>query len=1102
LVIVAPIYLIGLKLSVCSLLPRQCGLRLRSLSRHCRVGRATELVLILSTGAALVLAGPLAAQSTGGPDDVVFDSSIPIIFEDDISGPGRVIQNGPGTVTLAGANTYTGGTQINAGVLRLGSERTLGTGAVTIADGAALTLGGSNVLANPMTIAGAGTGTGAIVSIAGNNSVNGSITLAADATIGATAGSILNVFGTIGGAGQTVSFAGTGIILMEGNISTGTGGLINNADVLYLRGTNTFTGDTVINGGFVLIANGNAIADTGAVIVNAGTFYVQTSETVGSISGQGTIALASGATLTTGGTNASTIFGGSIADGGGLTKQGTGTLVLAGDNSYSGTTTINGGTLQIGNGGTSGTLGGGSVVNNGSLVFDRSDIVTIGQVISGTGNVTHAGTGTVILTGQNSYTGTTTINGGTLQIGTGASGGTLGTGNVENAGTLVFNSYDLDTVANVISGTGNVTMAGYGPVTLTGNNTYTGTTTIAQGTLRVGEGGTTGSLGRGAVVNDGWLTFNRSDVVTVDNAISGMGGLLQLGAGRLVLSGDNSYAGITGIGGDLTLQIGDGGTSGTLGSGEVQNWGALVFDRSDSYLVTNTISFGGSLTQAGTGILRLAGNNSYFGATLVQSGVLELQGGAAIGNSSAVTVAEGALLRVLDSERIGSLTNLGAVDLTGTTGPGTVLTVTGDYLAGSDLLINAVLGGDNSASDLLVVEGDTAGTTRVYLTNQGGTGAMTDRGILVVDVQGASTGEFVLANGNIALQGGETGLSAGSHVYLLRDVDGDWYLQSQLHPTTVVLEALPAAILAQILAQSRSQRLAGRQMLVPAEGLAFAQQVPAQLGAWLSVSAGQSEVTPAASTTGLQYEADRWRMQAGVERLLHTDGTGILTGGVSLFAGTGTVDAISELGGGRISSDARGIGLSATWLGDSGFYADLQLEYALLEAEINATGTDGPAMAVEGTGRMASVELGQRLAGAGDLTWTPQAQVSWSDVRMDDFTGPDAVAVTMEDSESLRLRLGLAGEKAWVPSPDHAAQLYGIASVTREFRGATSVLVDTAALNATAPEWIAELGLGGSYDWAAGAGRSAIYGEVTTTRAISGGEVSGLSGAIGVQVSW
>ena len=91
--------------------------------------------------------------------------------------------------------------------------------------------------------------------------------------------------------------------------------------------------------------------------------------------------------------------------------------------------------------------------------------------------------------------------------------------------------------------------------TLTANNGYSGTTTISAGVLQIGEGGTTGSLGTGAVTNNGTLTFNRSDDVSVANLISGTGALVKEGSATLTLTSNNTYSGTSTINaGTLVLQ--------------------------------------------------------------------------------------------------------------------------------------------------------------------------------------------------------------------------------------------------------------------------------------------------------------------------------------------------------------------------------------------------------------------------------------------------------------------------------------------------------------------------------------------------------------------
>ena len=303
----------------------------------------------------------------------------------------------------------------------------------------------------------------------------------------------------------------------------------------------------------------------------------------------------------------------------------------------------------------------GNVVNDGTLAVSRSNALTISNVISGTGVLAQSGAGTTSLSGQITYSGLTTISAGTLQIGSGGTSGTLGTGAVVNAATLTFNRSNALTVANAISGTGAVRQSGSGVTTFTGANAYTGTTTITAGTLQIGNAGTTGTLGTGAVVNAGTLTFNRSDAVTVANAISGSGRLVQAGTGTTTLSANNSYTGTTTVS-NGTLQIGNGGTSGQLGSGAVINNSALIFNRSNAHTVANAMSGTGTLTKTGAGTMTLTGANTNSGTTSILAGTVQVGSGATTG-----TLGTGAVMNAgtLTFNRSNALTVGNAISGTG-----------------------------------------------------------------------------------------------------------------------------------------------------------------------------------------------------------------------------------------------------------------------------------------------------------------------------------------------------------------------------------------------------------------------------------------------------
>ncbi|WP_079940895.1 fibronectin-binding autotransporter adhesin ShdA [Salmonella enterica] len=281
-----------------------------------------------------------------------------------------------------------------------------------------------------------------------------------------------------------------------------------------------------------------------------------------------------------------------------IVKSGSDELIVTGDNTYSGGTTISGGTLTVDH---ADSLGTGTIANSSVLQVGEGELE---NTLSGTGSLVKTGTGELTLSGDNSYSGGTTITGGTL---TADHADSLGTGTIANSGVLKVGEGELE---NTLSGTGSLVKTGTGELTLSGDNDYSGGTTIDDGVLIADNAD---SLGTGAVANNGVLQVGEGEL---KNTLSGTGSLVKIGTGELTLNGDNDYSGGTTIsGGTLTADHAD-----SLGSGDIDNSGVLQVGEGE---LENTLSGSGSLVKTGTGELTLSGdNNTYFGDTTIAGGTL------------------------------------------------------------------------------------------------------------------------------------------------------------------------------------------------------------------------------------------------------------------------------------------------------------------------------------------------------------------------------------------------------------------------------------------------------------------------------------------------
>ena len=210
-------------------------------------------------------------------------------------------------------------------------------------------------------------------------------------------------------------------------------------------------------------------------------------------------------------------------------------------------------------------------------------------------------------------------------------------------GALVFNLPGAPTFGGVISGSGSLTQAGTGVLTLLGSNTYSGGTTISAGTLQLGNGIVAGALGTGPLTDNSTLVFNLPGAPTFGGVISGGGGLTQAGTGVLTLLGSNTFTGNTTISAG-TLQLGNGGTTGILaGGGDVEIDATLVLNRSDNVTMNNPLTGQGTLLKTNSGTVTLTGDLSGFaGPISVVKGQLVLTAAAA---AAQFTVGNGGTLQ-------------------------------------------------------------------------------------------------------------------------------------------------------------------------------------------------------------------------------------------------------------------------------------------------------------------------------------------------------------------------------------------------------------------------------------------------------------------------
>lgn len=741
-----------------------------------------------------------------------------------------------------------------------------------------------------------------------------------------------------------------------------------------LTGTTTALTPWTINSGTLSLSNDSNLGAAGGSLTFGGGTLQNTSEFS---TARNVLLNTSGAFQTLDNLTVTGLISGS----GELIKTGSATLTLTNNNTYTGGTTLSSGTLQIGNGGATGSITG-NILNNGHLVFNRIDSIAYAGIISGAGRLAHVGNGTLTLTGQNSYTGGTTINSGTLQIGNGGTTGAI-TGDILNNGSLVFNRSDSLTYGSVISGTGHFIKSGDGILTVLGNNTYTGGTTINSGTLQLGNGGTTGAI-TGNILNNSSLIFNRGDALTYGNVISGTGGVAKSGDGTLTLTGQNTYSGSTSI------------TAGTLKTS-----------------ANNVLANSGHITVAEGATLNLDGTNQVL-QNLTNMGSILLADISAAVNPDARVASVPVSVTVT-----GDMTNSGTLFINN--GNGTVenrYTQNGNWFGdtGSTVHMAAITEKDGSLTDKLIITGDATGSTVVSVSNLGGKGAKTINGIELIDVWGDSSDNAFIQAGRIV---------AGAYDYRL--IEGDafgqdsesWYLTSKQLTNDDNYRPEAGAYTANLIAANTMFNLSLNDRAVETDYIDEATGALKATSLWMRNVGGHQRF--AMNDGQNKTQANRYVLQIGSDiREWSKNGNDSYRLGVMAGYANQQGNTYNHSSGNNAKSQINGysMGAYATYFQDeknkNGLYADTWLQYNWFNNTVS--GNDLASESYKSSGVTASLEggytfsVGSYYSGDGMMNafyLQPKAQVIWMGVKAKNHTESNGSVVQGNGNDNIQTRLGV-----------------------------------------------------------------------------------------------
>ncbi|EDE3461279.1 fibronectin-binding autotransporter adhesin ShdA [Salmonella enterica subsp. enterica serovar Choleraesuis] len=1107
-------------------------------------------------GDTVIDGGILAAKDAAslGTGDVTIAESATLALsqgtlDNNVTGEGQIVKSGSDELIVTGDNNYSGGTTISGGTLTVDHADSLGTG--TIANSGVLQVG-EGELEN--TLSGSGslvkTGTGELT-LSGDNTYSGGTTIAGGTLTADHADSLGT--GTIANSG--VLKVGEGELE---NTLSGTGSLVKiGTGELTLSGDNTYSSGTTIDDGVLIAANVNALS--GGDVDNSGTLMLDangafelanitthtgatTALAAGSTLGASQLTQEDGSTLSIdlgAATDDAVITADSVTLGGTLNVTGIGSvtdswtpeaytytlidsdsaitsdfddLTIAGmnredvdfltidgkvdetDNTHydltaslswyadrDNATTDAHGTFTLSD--PDGSF------NVAATLTDVDDTLDPGSRWDGK-SLTKEGAGTLFLSGDNDYSGGTTINEGTLVA---ASTTALGTGLIDNNATLVLDADgEVSAVGGITTHSGATTQLALGTSLDLGDSALiqqdgsTLNVELNSDSVQPLITGSSATLGGDLVVSDASLQARASDaefqsfkLMDMTSDISGDFTSLTMN-----LTDKPDYLTVTGtINPEDASEylLTEGLSWNATATSATPAHGTFTLGAGDSFEVTSVLGDktgngdwdGKTLTKLGAGKLTLSGANTYTGDTNVQEGTLWLSGDGTIGemgSQQAVNVASGATfggsngttvngkvtnegtLVFGDSEETGAiftlngdLINMGTITSgSSASTPGNTLYVDGNYTGnGGSLYLNTVLGDDDSATDKLVITGDASGTTDLYI-NGIGDGAQTTNGIEVVDVGGVSTSDaFELKN--------EVNASLYTYRLYWNESDNDWYLASKAQsddddsggddtpsdggddggnvtppddggdggdvtPPDDGGDVAPQyrADIGAYMGNQWMARNLQMQTLYDREG---SQYRNADGSVWARFKAGKAESE--AVSGNIDMDSNYSQFQLGGDILAWGNGQQSVTVGVMASYINADTDSTGNRGadGSQFTSSANvdgyNLGVYATWFADaqthSGAYVDSWYQYGFYNNSVESG--DAGSESYDSTANAVSLETGYRydiaLSNGNTVSLTPQAQVVWQNYSADSVKDNYGTRIDGQDGDSWTTRLGL-----------------------------------------------------------------------------------------------